>query len=167
MPGYRKSSVRPALALFAIAIAACGKGDAPSACGLSAVVGPTVLLNEFTTSGQTLTAPPERLPEKLVARLVAGPAYSAIVGRADSQWVIGVNGSLPPSTQVSYGVLVLDKNDDRPLGVMLYEGAEVEGAPHVGTVSAGPFVVPLIGVKVEPSRIQDLSCPLFPDSLIQ
>lgn len=159
--------LRPAPALLTIAVLACGRGEAPPSCGLNAVLGPRVLLDEFSIPNQTLIAPPQKLPEKLVARLAVGPAYSAIVGRADSQWVIGVNGALPAKTQPSFGVLVIDKSNDTPMGVLLFEGAEVEGAPTIGTVSVGPFVVPLTGVKVDPSRIQDPSCPLFPDSLIQ
>jgi len=152
--------------LLLIGLAACGHADNSSGCGLSAVVGPTVLLNEFSTPNQTLATPPPRLPEKMAVRLAAGPAYSAIVGRSDSQWVIGVNGALPRNTKVTFGVLVLD-SAEKPLGVMLYEGSGVEGAPHIGTVSAGNFVVPLIGVRVDPARIQDAHCPLFPDSLAQ
>jgi hypothetical protein len=157
----------PPLLLTIAALAACGGKDAPPACGLNAVVGPSVLLNEFATANQTLATPPENLPEGLVVRLAAGPAFSAIVGRADSQWVIGVNGTLPPAVQISFGVLVLDKTTGTPLGVMLYESAPIEGAPPIGTVSVGAFVVPLIGIRLDPSRIQDPACPLFPDSLVQ
>ena len=37
----------------------------------------------------------------------------------------------------------------------------------LGTVSLGAVVVPLIGIRVDPERIQEPSCPLFPDSLIR
>lgn len=153
--------------VVAVASLACGRGDAPPPCGLNAVVGPSVLLSEFAVLNQPLAAPPAQLPEKLVARLAAGPAYSSIVGRADSQWVIGVNGALPVNVEVTFGVLVLDKTSNTPLGVLLYESAPIEGAPQIGTVSVAAFVVPLLGVRVDPSRIQDPACPLFPDSLIQ
>jgi hypothetical protein len=166
MSARRAASLRSGLLVLAAGLVACGKGDNRPPCGLSAVVGPSVLLNEFTTAGQTLAKPPDVLPEKLVTRLAAGFAFSSIVGRADSQWVIGVNGTLPAETQVSFGVLVMDKSG-APLGVMLYESSIIEGAPVIGTVSIGRFVVPLIGVQVEPSRIQDPNCPLFPDSLAQ
>jgi hypothetical protein len=167
MHPYRGPSLGPAFALCTIGLLACGRGDAPPACGLGAVIGPRVLLDEFSTPEQTLATPPQHLPEKLVARLAVGPAYSAIVGRVDSQWVIGVNGTLPPKILASFAVLVIDKGTDTPLGVLLYEGAEVEGAPHIGTVSVGASVIPLIGIRVDPARIQDPVCPLFPDSLIQ
>ncbi len=137
-----------------------------AACGLAALAGPTALLSQFSIPNQTLATPPRRLPERLVTRLVAGPAYSAIVGRSDSLWVIGVNGSLPPNTKPGYGVLVLDTHE-KARGVMLYEGTPVEGAPTIGTVSVGNASLPLIGIQLDPGKIEDPRCPLFPDSVIQ
>src|SRR5688572_25992773 len=64
---------------------------APSAaCGLAALAGPTALLAQFGIPDQTLASPPRNLPERLVVRQVAGQAYPAIVGRADSLWIIGL-----------------------------------------------------------------------------
>jgi hypothetical protein len=149
-----------------LAALGCTGRDAPPPCGLNAVVGPSLLLSEFSQPGQTLAGPPARLPEQIVVRLVAGPAYNAIAGRADSQWVIGVNGELPAGITPGFGVLVLDPAE-KPLGVLLYEGAVIDGAPVLGTVNMGALVMPLIGIRVDPARIQEPRCPLFPDSLMQ
>lgn len=150
-------------------IAACNRADdrRPSAaCGLAALAGPTALLAQFGIPNQTLASPPNRLPERLVVRLVAGQAYPAIVGRADSLWIIGLQGQLPPSVKAGFGALVLDQNE-AVRGVLLYEGTPVEGAPEIGTVSVGDGTVPLIGIQLDPAKIEDPSCPLFPDSVIQ
>src|SRR3954467_7564253 len=160
--------------LFAmtILITACdrssdGKSSAAAAsCGLAALAGPTALLGQFGVAGQTLDSPPTRLPEHLVVRLVAGPAYPAIVGRSDSKLVIGVNGALPANVKPGFGVLILDPQS-KPRGVLLYEGAPVENAPEIGTVSIDNAAVPLLGIQVDPARFEDPRCPLFPDSVIQ
>lgn len=160
--------------LFAAAmlIAACdrsagGRSSAASAaCGLAALAGPTALLGEFGVAGQTLGSPPRKLPERLAVRLVAGPAYSAIVGRSDSMLVIGVNGGLPPKVKPGFGVLILDPGN-KARGVLLYEGAPVENAPQIGTVSIDNSTVPLLGIQVDPPKFEDPRCPLFPDSVIQ
>jgi hypothetical protein len=102
----------------------------------------------------------------MVVRLVAGPAYPAIVGRSDSLWVIGVEGALPANVKPGFGVLVLDRSG-KSRGTMLYEGTPVEGAPQVGTVSVGNATVPLIGIQLDPARIEDPRCPFFPDSVLQ
>jgi len=150
-----------------LAFAACDKpadrGNA--ACGLAALAGPTALLTQFSVPRQTLGVPPRSLPERLVARVVAGPALPAIVGRSDSQVVVGVDGTIPPATRPGYGVLVLDTSG-KARGVMLYEGLPVEGAPQIGTVSAGDTTLPLIGIQLDPSRIEDPRCPFFPDSVL-
>jgi hypothetical protein len=159
------------LLIAAMLIAACdrstgGKSSAAAAtCGLAALAGPTALLGQFGIPDQTLGSPPRKLPERLVVRLVAGPAYPAIVGRSDSMLVIGVNGGLPANVKPGFGVLILDTGD-KARGVLLYEGAPVEGAPQIGTVSIDNVSVPLLGIQLDPVKFEDPRCPLFPDSVI-
>lgn len=160
----------PRLALVSLLlIQACSapRDRGPSAaCGLAALAGPTALLAQFGIENQTLASPPRNLPERLVVRQVAGKAYPAIVGRADSLWIIGLQGHLPASVKPGYGVLIQDLSS-KPAGVMLYEGTPVEGAPEIGSVSVGAGTVPLIGIQLDLAKIEDPNCPLFPDSVIQ
>jgi hypothetical protein len=162
--------MRTALLLTLSAVAACGgatsrRGGTPT-CGIAALAGPTALLEEFRTPQQTLSEPPARLPERTVARVAAGPALGAILGRSDTGLVVGVEGALPPDSKPSFGVLVAHKGGDTR-GVMLYEGDPVEGAPQIGIVSIGGRTLPLLGIEVDMGRIEDPNCPLFPDSLAQ
>jgi hypothetical protein len=160
-------NVVPLLCLVLACSRSPEKGSAGSAaCGLAALAGPTALLSQFSVPNQTLGSPPRNLPERLVVRLVAGPAYPAIVGRSDSLWVIGVEGSVPSNVKPGFGVLILDR-EGRARGVMLYEGTPVEGAPTIGSVSMGIATVPLIGIQLDPSRVEDPRCPFFPDTLLQ
>jgi hypothetical protein len=158
--------------LFAVLVAvACGRSpdkesEGSAACGLAALAGPTALLGQFSVPDQTLESPPRQLPERLVVRLVAGPAYPAILGRSDSLLVLGVQGALPPKVKPGFGVLILDQNG-KTRGAMLYEGIPVEDAPQIGTVSVGNETVPLIGIQLDPARIEDPRCPFFPDSVIR
>ena len=163
--------MRLSLVLALLLVAACGSSrdkDSPdaAACGLAALAGPTALLSQFSVPNQTLGAPPKTLPERLVVRLVAGPAYRAIVGRSDSLWIIGVDGVLPPAAKPGFGVLVLDQSS-KARGVFLYEGTPVEGAPPIGTVTIGSSTVPLIGIQVDPAKIEDPRCAFFPDSVLR
>jgi hypothetical protein len=158
----------PALPLTAaLALAACGAPDRPAAsCGIASLAGPTVLLDQFAVPQQTLSVPPERLPEQVAVRLVAGPAYRGIVGRADSLLIVGVEGTLPAKVRPGFGVLIVDKGGTSR-GVLLYEGAPVENAPVLGTVSVGSTSIPLLGIQLDPARIEDPRCPFFPDSIIR
>ena len=161
--------MRAVLLLSLSMLAACGGGattrrGASPTCGIAALAGPTALLEEFRTPQQTLSEPPSRLPERTVARVAAGPALTAILGRSDSGLVVGVEGTLPPKSQPAFGVLVTQKGGDTK-GVMLYEGDPVEGAPRLGIISIGGRTLPLLGIEVDMGRIEDPNCPLFPDSL--
>jgi hypothetical protein len=62
-------------------------------------------------------------------------------------------------------VLVVDQQE-RPRGVMIFEGDPVEGAPRLGEVSLGTASVPLIGIQLDPGKIEDPRCPFFPDSVL-
>jgi hypothetical protein len=162
MPGRERIAL-----IFMMVLAACGDGRPRAApCGIAALAGPTALLTQFSVPRQTLSTPPAHLPERLVVRLVAGPAYRGIVGRSDSLWIVGVDGALPAGTKPGFGVLVLDPKGSAR-GVMLFEGSTVEGAPTLGHVSVGSASLPLIGIQVDPSKIEDPRCPFFPDSALR
>ena len=138
----------------------------PATCGLAAVAAASTLLEQFTIPNRTLAAPPTTLPERTVARVVAGGAYPAVVGRTDTLLVIGVDGS-PSGGPPGFGVLVVDASE-RVQGVMLYEGNPIPGAPRLGEVSLGASAVPLIGVQADPATFTERGCPsLFPDSILQ
>ena len=72
---------------------------------------------------------------------------------------------IPPTIKPGYGVLVLDQSE-KARGVMLYEGLPVDGAPRIGTVTVGAAMLPLIGIQVDPAKIEDPRCPFFPDSVL-
>ncbi len=160
--------LRPFIPPIALCLAlGCG-GERPqggAACGIAALAGPTLLLDEFRVPGQALAAAPGTLPERMVVRIAAGPAYRAVVGRADTSWVIGVEGTFTDPESPGFGVLILDR-EANAVGVMLFEGEPIQGAPVLGQVSLADRLIPLIGIQIDPARFQDPACPFFPDSLL-
>jgi hypothetical protein len=151
--------------LLLLGLAACTDGSRGNpACGIAALAAPTSVLAAFGRPQQTLSEPPRRLPERTVARMVAGPSYRAILGRADTGLVVGIEGRIPEGIQPTYGVLVVERGGATQ-GVLVYEGLIVEAAPQIGVVSIGALTIPLIGVELELATVQDAACPLFPDSL--
>ncbi len=162
--------MRPArLLLCLLPAVALGCGDRPreGACGLTAIAGATMLLQEFGVPNQVLGEPPGRLPPKLAVRVAAGPAFEGVVGRtADSGWVVGVEGALPATIRPGFGVLILDPKGGAR-GVMLFESEPIKGAPPIGRVAVDTLMLPLLGIQLDPARVEDPRCPLFPDSLTQ
>jgi hypothetical protein len=159
--------MRPNLVCLTLLLAACGGDRTGGACGLTAIAGATMLLQEFGIPNQTLGTPPATLPPRLVARVAAGPAFESVVGRMpDSSWVIGVEGSLPATIKPGFGVLVLDPKG-AARGVLIYESDPVRGAPVIGKLNVDSLMLPLLGIQLDPARFEDARCPLFPDSLLQ
>jgi hypothetical protein len=160
-------SARSAMVVLTVSLlGACGKAGAGASCGFATVAGSTLLLSEFTRPGQTLSAPPRTLPERLVARVVAGPAYPAEVGRSANALVVGIEGALPAKVTPGFGVLILDLSGSAR-GVMLYESRPIRDAPQLGTVTVGQKTIPLLGIQLDPARIEDPRCPFFPDSILR
>jgi hypothetical protein len=152
--------------LLLAALSGCGVSGRGTRCGIAALAGPTLLLEEFTKAGTTLTAVPESMPPSLVVRLVAGEAQRAIVGRTDTGWIIGVDGPLPSTGKPGFGVLLVDRLAG-PQGVLIYDGLPIPGAPLLGSVNLGTIDLPLIGLTTQTAGFQDGRCPFFPDSLKQ
>lgn len=157
---------RPTAGLLTLLLVSACAGDTPAPCGFTHFAGATMLLEQFRVPQQTLSTAPEALPERLVARAAAGPAYPAFVGRVDSMLAIGVEGALPDGVELGYGVLVLGTGDVAQ-GVVLYQGDVIPGAPILGTVTMGSAVEPLIGVAAPAAAYEDAACPLFPDSILR
>ncbi len=155
------------LPIFAL-LAACGPsagGTSTASRGFAAVAGPSLVLSEFSTPGAALSSLPATLPSRLVARFVAGPARAAVVGRRGDSLEVGIEGALPATAHPGFGILVTDtKGGVR--GVLVFDGSPVLGAPVLGVVTTGPVRVPLIGIRLEPTRVENPGCPFFPDSTL-
>ena len=157
--------VRILLLVASACIAGCtGSGSGNYGCGIAAVAGQSLLLEEFTHQGTTLSVPPSKIPEYLPVRIALGPALRAVAGRTDTALVVGIEGELPATPHVGFGVLIVAP-EGGALGVLLYQGSPIQGAPLLGTVNAGARNLPLIGLQADIARFQDASCPIFPDSL--
>lgn len=150
--------------LLALLSAGCGSSSGNAACGITALAGATVLLDQFATPRQTLSMAPVTAPEAIPVRVAAGPALRGLVGLADAGWRVTVEGDLPPNSPPGFGVLVLDPAGT-PRGVLLYSGLPVAGAPTIGQVVAAGEEVPLLGIRADIAGLEAPECVFFPDSL--
>jgi hypothetical protein len=150
---------------LAIAFSSCGGHAANPACGITALAGATMLLDQFGVPQQTLTSPPRQVPAVLPVRLAAGPAWRGLVSTAaDSTWIVRVEGSLPVGSVAGFGVLIVS-TDGTARGVMLYTGKPVSRAPVVGSITADTLTIPLLALQTNITGLEDPACPFFPDSL--
>ena len=152
--------------LLGLSIGGCARKPSNYSCGFAAMAGLSLVLEQFSQPGATLSAPPANLPDRLPVRIALGPALQSIVGRADTMLVIGVEGTIPATPEVGFGVLVVNPQGQAD-GVLLYEGVPIQGAPRLGTVNLGARDVPLLGLRVDLKRFENEACPTFPDSLVR
>lgn len=152
------------LAVTVLGLSSCGGRTSNYACGIAAMAGLSLVLEQFNRPGTALAEAPSSLPDALPVRLALGPALRSIVGRGDSGVVVGVEGTIPPTHQIGFGVLVQDPGG-KAKGVILYEGSAVEGAPKLGAVNLAGKNVPLIGIRLDIGQFENTACPTFPDSV--
>ena len=150
--------------VLALAAGCSGGKGGNYGCGFAAVAGQSMLLDEFNRPGTVLAKAPGNIPGALPVRIALGPVFPSVAGRADTMVVVGVEGTLPPTPPVGFGVLVVNPQGEAQ-GVILYEGKAIEGAPLLGSVNASGRDLPLIGLRAEVSRFEKPGCSIFPDSL--
>ena len=151
------------VALLATGLAACGKSDGSATCGIASLTGPLVVKESFG-KGNSLSRPPEQMPPTIHVRLVAGPAFLATVEPSDSGgWLVKSGTRLSPLAKPGYGVLIVDFHGVTQ-GVLVFDGRAVAGAPDLGRLAIGDTVLPLLGVSLDPTTMEDPKCPVFPDS---
>ena len=153
-----------AIAALGLLAGCSSAGSGNYGCGIAAVAGQSLILEEFTRPGKTLSVPPAELPAALPVRIALGPVFGSVVGRIDSLMVVGLQGALPATPAVGFGVLIVTP-EGKADGVLLYNGDPIQGAPRLGTVRAGDRTLPLIGLQTSIKNFEDPSCPVFPDSL--
>lgn len=158
--------MRRLLCLAPLVLAACGRGAGSTTCGIAALAGPLALLEQFGVPQRTLSRPPAKLPERLVARIVAGPTLTALMGHTDSSLAVGIEGTVPATAAPQFGVLVVNL-EGRALGVMLYDTPPVASAPVLGQVALAGRSIPLLGVEVDLANVENPRCPFFPDSTLK
>jgi len=154
----------PRLLITGLLITAACRSGGDAACGITALAGATVLLDQFSTPRQTLSGPPVTAPEIIPVRVAAGPALRGFVSLVESGWAVTLEGDLPPDSPAGFGVLVLD-GSGKPRGIMLYSGSQVSGAPVIGVIRSGGQEVPLLGIRADVAGLETPGCPFFPDSL--
>ena len=147
-----------------LSLVSCSGRTSNYACGVAAMAGLSLILEQFNRPGSALAEAPSALPDALPVRLALGPALTSVVGRGDSDVVVGVEGAIPPTHQIGFGVLVQDPAG-KAKGVILYEGSPVEGALKLGSVNVLGKNVPLIGIRLDIGQYENAACPTFPDSL--
>ena len=158
----------PAAALAAgLAFTACaGDRTRSPVCGLSQIVGPRLIQEQLHDPRAVLTQAPRGLPPYLPSRVVGQNEQARVmVSYVGDKLGLSYMGTNPPIASISdstvYGVVVVDDTSQRVMGTLIYESARPRNYPEIGVLEVGEHPVPLFGLRVDWSGVNDNRCPLL------
>ncbi|UCG84931.1 MAG: hypothetical protein JSW71_13385 [Gemmatimonadota bacterium] len=154
--------MRYAIWIFPLVLAACGPGDSASsfACGIQAVAGPAMVLEQLPVAGRILTAVPEGVEGVIPARVVGYPSAHALAAQGPEGVVLGFEGEGFPSLP-GFGLLLVEDSLETFKGVLVYETEAPRGLPMLGSISSPTMTLPVYGLRVTWSAVSDPRCPLL------
>lgn len=155
--------MRPTLlALPAILAVACGEGNPENSasCGLAAMAGATMALEEFRGGTKVLVQVPPELQGTVPARVVGYGTTAATVVAGDDGPMVLYGGEGFPQLP-GFGLVLVEDSTDTFKGVLIYQSEPPRGYPALGGVSSGTYAIPLYGLRVNWRAVSTPRCPLF------
>jgi len=149
--------------IMAISLVACTERDPESnpVCGISAVAGATMVLNQLGESGKILGDIPDGMGEVVPARVVGYGTAHAIVAQGPDGLILGYEGEGFP-TEPGFALALVEDSLDTFKGVLIYDSDPLQGdVPQLGIVSSSTTTVPLFGMRVMWSAVSSERCPMF------
>jgi hypothetical protein len=147
---------------------ACGPSNPENSalCGFSSVAAATMIKSQMSNTAAALSAPPDQLPDPLPARVTGYGTGRSSRPPADTAGILRFQGNGFPKAP-GFGLLLVDDSSEAVRGVLIYEVEAPPGYPLIGGISDGRLTLPLHGLRVRWSAVNDPRCPLFspPDSI--
>jgi hypothetical protein len=131
-----------------------------ASCGIAAMAGATMVLEQLRGSGRFLEAAPAGLAGTVPARVVGYGTTAALVAESEDGILVAYEGPGFPSYP-GWGLALVEDSLDTFKGVLIYETEPPLGAPLLGGVAGGNYTIPLHGARVSWARVSDPRCPLF------
>ena len=158
----RITIVKYLLLILPLGLFACGQGDRGSsfACGIQAIAGPAMVLQQLPVAGRILTAPPEGVTGVVPARVVGYPSAHALAAPGPEGVVLSYQGEGFPSLP-GFGLLLVEDSLETFKGVLVYETEAPRGLPMLGSISNATMTLPVYGLRVTWSVVSDPRCPLL------
>jgi hypothetical protein len=154
--------MRRPLLLLPFLLAACEEGNPENsfACGIAAVAGPLMVLEQFAVPGKVLREVPEGVEGVVPARVVGHGTARALAGEGPDGVVLGYEGANFPRPP-AFGLIVVEDSLDTFKGVLIFERQPPMGLPLLGSISSATSTLPLHGLRVNWTAVSNEQCPLF------
>ncbi len=150
------------LTLVGLALVACSSGNRENSpvCGLSAMAGASMVMEQLRSSSKVLRAPPPELRGVVPARVVGYGTGRALVGESPDGVVLGFEGNGFPQVP-GFGLVLVEDSADTFKGVLIFETMPPYGYPQFGSIAGANATLPLYGLRVTWGAVSDPKCPLF------
>ena len=145
-----------------VLVMACGGGESGSSfvCGIQAVAGPAMVLEQPPVAGRVLTQVPDGVEGIVPARVVGYPSAHALAAAGLDGVVLGFEGEGFPSAP-GFGLIIVEDSLETFQGVLVFETEAPRGLPMLGSISSPTMTLPLYGLRVTWSAVSDPRCPLL------
>lgn len=157
----------PRMLILALAVTACGRGGGSGAgsptCGIAAIAGPALIVNQLSNPRAALTDPPRGVPDSLptVIILPKSRENGAVIVTRDAAGKVSMLYRGPGFPSRGYGLLVVDDTSQRAMGVMVLDQEEPQRQPAIGSIVGGGAALNLYAVRVDWASVSNPRCPLF------
>ncbi len=148
--------------IIPLALAACAEGDPENnpVCGISAMAGASMVLEQFATPGKILSQIPVGVQGVVPARVVGYGTARALAASGPDGIILGFEGEGFPSVP-GFALALVEDSLDTFMGVLIYDLEPPQSLPQLGTVSSATTTVPLFGLRVMWSAVSSERCPMF------
>ncbi len=148
--------------LFPLLLAGCVEGDPENnpVCGISAMAGASMVLEQFATPGKILSHLPAGVEGVVPARVVGYGTARALAASGTDGVILGYEGEGFPVTP-GFAIALVEDSLDTFKGVLIYDLEPPQSLPQLGTVSSSTTTVPLFGLRVMWSAVSSERCPMF------
>ena len=148
--------------ILPLAILGCAEGDPENnpICGISAMAGASMVLEQFATPGKIMSNLPAGVQGVVPARVVGYGTARALAASGPDGVILGYEGEGFPETP-GFALALVEDSLDTFKGVLIYDLEPPESLPQLGTVSSSTTTVPLFGLRVMWSAVSSERCPMF------
>jgi hypothetical protein len=148
--------------ILPLAFVACVEGDPENnpVCGISAMAGASMVLEQFAVPSKILTELPDGVEGVVPARVTGYGTARALAASGPDGAILGYEGEGFP-TEPGYALALVEDSLDTFQGVLIFDLEPPQSLPQLGTVSSATTTVPLFGLRVMWSAVSSERCPMF------
>jgi hypothetical protein len=154
--------MKPRHFLLLLTFVACAEGDPENnpVCGIAAMAGASMVLEQFAVPGKILTSLPSGVEGIVPARVAGYGTARAIAAPGPDGAILGYEGEGFPKTP-GFALAIVEDSLDTFKGVLIYDLEPPQSIPQLGTVSSASATIPLFGLRVMWSAVSSERCPMF------